>query len=182
MLFPTVLAIVLLVNGKRSYWQQCSKLHCNLTQFQFCFKANANSIEPRIVNGKPAKPGQAPYQVSIQWENQENPEVPETTGNPENPEVPEVPKNSLVRAFTHFCGGSIMNERWVLTAGHCILAIPDGRAVQIVAGKHMLNEDEASEQVSDILFKVVHKDYEGWLSWIYLFFLYKWITNKLSWE
>uniref|UniRef100_A0A1B0CEB3 Putative serine-type enodpeptidase sp chironomus riparius n=1 Tax=Lutzomyia longipalpis TaxID=7200 RepID=A0A1B0CEB3_LUTLO len=37
---------------------------------------------------------------------------------------------------SHFCGGSILNERWVLTSGHCMMG-RDQDAINIVAGSHI---------------------------------------------
>lgn len=45
--------------------------------------------EPRVVGGNPATPVSWPWLVSLQYENE------------------------------HFCGGTLIDESWVLTAGHC---------------------------------------------------------------
>ncbi|XP_066591615.1 ovochymase-1-like [Prorops nasuta] len=49
-------------------------------------------LTPRIVNGQSAKEGEFPYQVSLQYTN----------------------------INSHFCGGSIINKNYVLTAAHCV--------------------------------------------------------------
>lgn len=53
-------------------------------------RANPRYIEGRIVGGEATTIDQIPYQVSLSN-----------------------------RGFSHFCGGSIISEEWILTAAHC---------------------------------------------------------------
>lgn len=99
------------------------------------FAVNAYSIVPRIVNGETAVPGSAPYQVSLQWG------------------IPPFIK------YRHICGGSVLNEQWILTAGHCITMGPKFGRMRVAVGKHVINKNEESEQTSQILSKIVHPDY-----------------------
>nr|AKR52929.1 chymotrypsin-like serine protease [Ctenocephalides felis] len=53
--------------------------------------ASSKYIDPRIIGGEDAPEGSAPYQVSL--------------------------RN---RDLEHFCGGSILNKRWIVTAAHAL--------------------------------------------------------------
>lgn len=81
--------------------------------------------DSRIVGGTDAVEGQVPYQVSLR------------SGN------------------VHFCGGSILNNRWILSAAHCTV----GRLVantQIVVGTIFLRSGGILHQTSAI---IIHPEY-----------------------
>merc|ERR1712018_620855 len=70
-----------------------------------CGMANGRSATSSyIVGGKEATPHSIPWQVSVQ-----------------------------TRSGFHFCGGTIINENYVLTAAHCV---KPGDRITIVAGGH----------------------------------------------
>ncbi|XP_031838672.1 chymotrypsin-2-like [Nomia melanderi] len=63
------------------------------------------NFDPRVVDGEDAKPGEIPYQVSLQ----------------------------TIKKRLHFCGGSILNSNYVLTAAHCLL-FETADNIQVIAG------------------------------------------------
>ncbi|XP_028045068.1 trypsin-1-like [Monomorium pharaonis] len=88
------------------------------------------SYSPQVVGGEEAPEGSYPYIVSLQVYN------------------------------GHFCAGSILNERWVVTAGHCIDMVPIGD-ITVKAGKHNIKVREDTEQVVHVTQIIVHKNYKG---------------------
>ncbi|XP_077630028.1 coagulation factor IX [Crocuta crocuta] len=82
----------------------------------------------RIVGGKNAIPGQFPWQVVL---------------------------HGTVDAF---CGGSIINEKWVVTAAHCIN--PDVK-ITIVAGEYNIEEKEHTEQKRNVIRTILHHSYNA---------------------
>ncbi|XP_032457056.1 chymotrypsin-2-like [Nasonia vitripennis] len=73
--------------------------------------AVAINASPRIVGGHDAPEGKFPYQVSL-------------------------------RSYgRHFCGGSIINKRWILTAAHC-LQYQSPSVIQVYVGANKLNGDK----------------------------------------
>ncbi|XP_058799503.1 chymotrypsin-2-like [Phymastichus coffea] len=82
---------------------------------------------PRIIGGKNAPDGKYPYIVSLR----------------------RIPND-------HFCGGSIINNRWILTAAHCV----EGRAhksLKVVAGTNLIHGGK--EQVYESEYIVSHKSW-----------------------
>ncbi|XP_076289169.1 chymotrypsin-2-like isoform X2 [Lasioglossum baleicum] len=74
-------------------------------------RASAASINeiPKIVGGTPAEDGQFPYQASLRYRSR------------------------------HFCGGSVLNKRWILTAAHCLSGL-NGNGITVVLGTNKLDD------------------------------------------
>ncbi|XP_031633010.1 chymotrypsin-2-like [Contarinia nasturtii] len=83
----------------------------------------------RIVGGEDAVEGQFPYQISLRdkWSNQ------------------------------HFCGGSIITDRFMLTAAHCNYRHPDPSGMYVVAGTYRRLEGGVTIALDKI---TPHKDFD----------------------
>jgi len=101
--------------------------------------SSAGPFESRVINGEPAIPHTAPYIVSLQVFNR--------TGDP--------------NVSRHTCGGSIINENWVITAAHCVVNRPADVFLGVFAGRHDLLQSELDEggQHRSIALTLVHEDY-----------------------
>ncbi|XP_014230914.1 trypsin-1-like [Trichogramma pretiosum] len=91
----------------------------------------------RIVGGHPARSGEFPHQVSLQL------------GRP-----PIMP-------YQHMCGGSILDEQWILTAGHCVKHLPDQMYLIVKAGKLHIHDNEPSEQTANVASIFINRNYKG---------------------
>ncbi|KOC69514.1 Mite allergen Der p 3 [Habropoda laboriosa] len=86
-------------------------------------------LAPRIVGGKIAKPGEFPYQVSLQIE----------------------------PLRYHYCGGTILNEYYVITAAHCVKDLPL-EIIIVVSGTVDLRKPASKHPVEKIY---VHEKYNS---------------------
>ncbi|XP_049790582.1 trypsin delta-like [Schistocerca nitens] len=87
-------------------------------------------VNGRIINGVDAAPGEFPAQLSMQ-----------TDGR-------------------HFCGASILNENWAITAAHCF---DNGGSVEVLAGTTKLDSGGTRHSVE---FVEVHPKYNSSDSWV----------------
>ncbi|XP_032686017.1 trypsin-1-like [Odontomachus brunneus] len=90
-------------------------------------------FDPRIVNGEDAELGEIPYQVSLQTSYSDS----------------------------HFCGGSVLNDNYVITAGHCVDNMKDEKII-VIAGTVNLNNPRSTHEVEKI---IVHELYNASDSW-----------------
>ncbi|KAF5284116.1 hypothetical protein FQR65_LT00116 [Abscondita terminalis] len=81
----------------------------------------------RIVGGSAAADGQYPYQVSLRSN-----------------------QNS------HFCGGSVINSNWVLTAAHCVYG-KSGSSMMVVTGTNYLHGGGSFYRVTQVIW---HESYD----------------------
>jgi len=96
------------------------------------------ALKARIVNGDPAHPGQFPWQISIRFKR---------------------PLYSGKLAIEHNCGGSLIDECWVLSAAHCF---PENKKKKYYVRVGDTNNDaeEGTEQDFDIDELIIHQDYK----------------------
>ena len=80
-------------------------------------------MQPRIVGGEPAEPGDYPWAVSLAF----------------------IDQNGSLRSY---CGGSLIGAEWVLTAAHCDVRVGE----KVILGRHDLttNEGEVHDVVQVI--------------------------------
>merc|ERR1719244_1361867 len=87
----------------------------------------------KILGGNEATPHSIPYQVSLQIVDYNN---------------------------HHFCSGVLVTVGAVLTSGQCCTAFDSGN-IRVAAGKHHLDQEEETEQLSHVLDAIIHPDFDS---------------------
>lgn len=107
-----------------------------------CVSATPFSAQSRIIGGKDANA--APFIVSLQW--------------------------ATAERRNHFCAAAIIGDNVLLTAAHCIQALPADSMIKAVAGRHNLHAEstESSEeevlQVRFVTHIELHENFTGGIS------------------
>nr|2F91_A Chain A, hepatopancreas trypsin [Astacus leptodactylus]4BNR_A Chain A, HEPATOPANCREAS TRYPSIN [Astacus leptodactylus]4BNR_B Chain B, HEPATOPANCREAS TRYPSIN [Astacus leptodactylus] len=89
-----------------------------------------------IVGGTDATLGEFPYQLSFQ--------------------------ETFIGFSFHFCGASIYNENYAITAGHCVYGddYENPSGLQIVAGELDMSVNEGSEQIITVSKIILHENFD----------------------
>ncbi|XP_034192565.2 chymotrypsin-2-like isoform X1 [Osmia lignaria lignaria] len=106
-----------------------------LSLFTLLSLSNAGILrfDPRIVNGENAKVGEIPYQVSLQGKD----------------------------SSFHFCGGSILNENYVITAASCVY-YTTAATIKVIAGTINLTAPKSEHYVKEIIINEKYNKTDSW--------------------
>ncbi|XP_054715760.1 plasminogen-like [Uloborus diversus] len=92
------------------------------------------SSADRMVGGRVARPHSWPWQVSLRLK---------------------------THSHSHFCGGTLINDQWVLTAAHCFISISDPFYVAIHLGSHNKREESSFHQMRNAVKIISYPNLEG---------------------
>lgn len=100
---------------------------------------------PRIIGGATATISQAPWQVALLYK------YPD-------PDYPDADR------YAQFCGGSILNSRWVLTAAHCVEG-EEASDLEVLAGEATLSMESKSPARVGVENILIHPGYVSYFGW-----------------
>lgn len=116
----------------------------NLCNELECGVKRSGRIPNRIVGGVNAEKGEFPWQVSWRFS-----------------------KDPGVTADRHICGGTIVNENWVITAAHCVDLEIDGvpykepKYFKALLGEHNLEIEEPEEVKINVKRIIIHPQWNS---------------------
>ncbi|XP_030043506.1 anionic trypsin [Microcaecilia unicolor] len=68
-----------------------------------------------------------------------------------------VPYQVSLNSGYHFCGGSLINNLWVVSAAHCYMS-----RIQVRLGEHDIETEEGTEQFINSALVIQHPKYNSW--------------------
>jgi len=89
------------------------------------------TTSPRIVGGTESKPGDWPWKISMQ------------------------------RNGAHVCGGSLINDQWIITAAHCVTGNTNPTVYRIIFGLHDRNIQHSWVITRTVQSIIVHPQYSS---------------------
>ncbi|XP_071945875.1 trypsin-like [Antedon mediterranea] len=101
-----------------------------------CGKQAISPSNLKIVGGVEARPGSWPWQVNFRQ------------------------KYALTSGSYQFCGGSLINDKWVVTAGHCIgTKKPKVENYEVVLGAHERDAIDSNQKSYGVSNVFLHENY-----------------------
>lgn len=113
----------------------------NSSRSERCQARLAKDSGGRIVGGKPARPGSAPWQIAIM----SSPDYSQAERDFDaRLDAGDECKNYLEEReeyeLSHKCGGSYIGDGWIVTAAHCVdkVSAPDGSKGDAINDRHLI--------------------------------------------